>query len=380
MLNDLRSFIATEGEVGWESSHVDVLSPYDPASVPRGTALPAAAEGFAALAAASDRFVRENLRVICRITRPAGEPAGKALGRACVMLHGLNERGWDKYRGWAKALADKARCAVILFPIAFHMERSPASWGNFGIMRGVSKDRLSRYPGLKQSSMANAAMSERLDEAPDRFFRSGLMAALDLGDLVAALRSGRLPGIAPDATLGFFGYSIGAYLLQCLCLARPDFARAGRRFLFCGGPYLSAMTPVSKFIMDSRAHERIIGLWVRELDAGLRRDPELAALLDTPEGRGYLAMVDPGHPQRDRRDAFSDGFTRVASLAGDEVMPRQAILDFFEGTSVGPCFFDLPPVCTHITPFNPLGGEAAGRASEMVFDMAAEHLFGSTRH
>ena len=303
-------------------------------------------------------------------------PEREVHDRVCILLHGLNERGWDKYWDWAQAIADKARCAVILFPIAFHIDRSPASWADFGIMRGVSKDRIARYPGLGQSSMANAAISERLDDDPGRFYFSGLMAARDLVDLVAALRSGEAPGIASDATLGFFGYSIGAYLLQCLSIADTRFAGAGRRFLFCGGPFLSAMTPVSKYIMDSRAHERILDAWVFDLETARRRDAGLDALLDTREGKAFCAMVDPRHPQMNRRSVFSDGATRVMSLTCDDVMPKAAILDFFAGTSVMPTFIDLPQTSTHVAPFNPLGGEEVQVAFEKVFDEAASHLFG----
>jgi len=375
MVLTLRSLVATETEFCWESTHACILSSYDPGAVPGRLPGTASAEDSAALAV-PDREVAENKRVRCPIVRPGKASGEERLERVCILLHGLNERGWDKYRGWAQAIADKARCAVILFPIAFHMERSPASWGNFGLMRGVSKERIARHPGLRQSSMVNAAISERLDEDPGRFYLSGLMAARDLRDLVGALRSGELPGIASGAALGFFGYSIGAYLLQCLTLADASFASAGKRFLFCGGPFLSAMTPVSKYIMDSRAHERIIGFWIENLEAELDRDAGLAALVDTPEGSAYLAMVDPRHPQLRRRAAFSDGATRVASLLGDEVMPKAAILDFFAGTGVAPIFFDLPQSCTHIAPFNPLGGDAARAAFEELFDQAAAHVFG----
>lgn len=365
----------TETGLSWESAHADILSSYDPGEASNGPHDPSSTEGFAALAVA-DPSVTENRRVHCPIVRPAGARSGEVLERVCVLLHGLNERGWDKYRDWAHAIADKARCAVILFPLAFHMDRSPASWASFGVMRGVSKDRIARYPGLKQSSMANAALSERLDEVPSRFYLSGLMSARDLVDLIAALRSGEVPGIAPDATMGFFGYSIGAYLLQYLTIADARFAGTGKRFLFCGGPFLSAMTPISKYIMDSRAHERVLDCWVYSLEAERRRNPDLAVLLDTLEGRAFCAMVDPRHPQMNRRSAFSDGATQVVSLIGDEVMPRAAIVDFFAGTGVAPKFIDLPPTSTHVAPFNPLGGEEVRDAFEMVFDDAVSHLFG----
>jgi hypothetical protein len=373
MVQATRFIDATETGVCWKSGHSEVLSSYTASADGRDPGNQAA-EGFAALTL-PDRLAEENKRVSCSIVRPSGALPGAALDRACLLLHGLNERSWEKYQSWAQAIADKGDCAVILFPIAFHMDRSPASWANFGIMRGVSKARSARYPGLAQSSMANSAISERLDEAPGRFFLSGLMACLDLGDLVTELRSGAIPGIAADANLGFFGYSIGTYLLQCLSLADERFAASGKRFLFCGGPYLSAMQPVSKYIMDSRAHSRLLNFWVYDLDAELRADPELASLVDSPEGRAYCAMVDPRHPQLHRKELFSDGRTQVASLIGDEVMPRAAILDSFAGTGVEPTFFDLPAPCTHIAPFNPLGGEAVGPAFEELFDKVAAHLF-----
>lgn len=373
MVQTALSLTATETDLRWESSHADLLSSYKPAASP--AVPPQAAPGLAELAS-SDRSMEENRLVHCPIVRPAKASAEETLDRACILLHGLNERGWDKYQDWAQALADRTHCAVVLFPIAFHMDRSPASWANFGIMRAVSKDRMARYPGLRQSSMANAAISERLDQDPGRFYLSGLMSARDLEDLIAMLRGGEIPGIASGATLGYFGYSVGAYLLQCLSLADGDFARSGRRFLFCGGPFLSAMTPVSKYIMDSRAHERIIDFWLVNLEAELRRDAELAYRVDTPEGRAYCAMLDPRYPQMRRRELFSDGATRVASLVGDEVMPRAAIVDFFSGTSVVPRFLDLPSACTHIAPFNALGGPAVEESFARLFDEAAEHLFG----
>ena len=370
MVQATRFIAATETGISWESTYSEVLSSFE-GDAGRRAHESFAAAGFSALAL-PDREIAENRRVNCPIVRPA---SGKNFDRACVLIHGLNERSWDKYLPWAQAIADKAHCPVVLFPIAFHMDRSPAAWADFGIMRGVSKERQARIAGLKQSSMANAAISERLDEAPGRFFLSGLMAAHDLGDLVRALKEGEVPGIAAGARLGFFGYSIGTYLLQCLSLGDESFASAGKRFLFCGGPFLSAMQPESKYIMDSKAHEKLLDFWVYDLAAELRKDAELASLIDTPEGRAYCAMVDPRHPQMHRKEFFSNGDTQVASLSGDDVMPRQAILDFFDGTGVRPLFIDLPPVCTHIAPFNPLGGEEVGPAFDRLFGEVAEYLF-----
>ncbi|MFA6879472.1 MAG: DUF6051 family protein, partial [Bacteroidales bacterium] len=45
-----------------------------------------------------------------------------------ILLHGLNERSWEKYLTWAEDLAINCNRPVILFPMAFHMNRTPASW------------------------------------------------------------------------------------------------------------------------------------------------------------------------------------------------------------------------------------------------------------
>jgi Family of unknown function (DUF6051) len=362
-------------DFSWDSAHAEILSAYDSRTEISRARAAGSDLGFSALST-PDRQVAENKRINCRIVRPTAAGKEETLDRVCVLLHGLNERGWNKYEPWAQAIADRTGCAVILFPIAFHMDRSPAAWADFGAMRGVSKDRMARFPGISQSSMANAAISERLDESPDRLYLSGLMSALDLRDLIDFLRADKIAGIAPGARLGFFGYSIGVYLLQCVALADAPFARDSKKFFFCGGPYLSAMTPVSKYIMDSRAHEKLIDFWVRNLDSETASDQRLGELIETELGRGFRAMVDRKYPQQNRLVAFSPDNTRVASLAGDEVMPRSAIESFFSDTGVLPDFLDLPPACTHIAPFNPSAGDAARDAFDRVFDGVAAHLFG----
>jgi hypothetical protein len=375
MSSSLNSLTIAGETISWHSAHADLLSSLRVDLTGRCHRMGPPLDDFASLAE-SDISMVANMRIRCPIIRPAASQGSEIFERVCILLHGLNERSWDKYLEWAHAVAEKARCAVILFPLAFHVDRSPPEWANFKIMRGVSRDRISRYPGLRQSSMANAAISERLDEAPSRFFLSGLISARDLMDLVADIRSSRVDGLSCIATIGFLGYSIGAYLLQCLTLARGEFASVGRRLLFCGGPYLSAMTPVSKYIMDSRSHERVLDFWVENLEAERRHNPRLDALLESDEGRGFCAMVDSRHPQVNMQSAFSDGATRVIALAGDEVMPKNAILSFFENTGVTPTFLDLPGTSTHIAPFNPLGGDAVREAFNSVFDEAVDHLFG----
>ena len=72
-----------------------------------------------------DAGIAENRIWTCDVVLPAGvERAGGAI----LLLHGLNERAWTKYHPWAVELARRTGRAVVLFPIAFHMQRAPASW------------------------------------------------------------------------------------------------------------------------------------------------------------------------------------------------------------------------------------------------------------
>ncbi len=49
---------------------------------------------------------------------------------ALFFFHGLNEKKWDKYLPWAYELAQRTQKAIILFPIAFHMDRADPIWSD----------------------------------------------------------------------------------------------------------------------------------------------------------------------------------------------------------------------------------------------------------
>lgn len=70
-----------------------------------------------------DCDIESNSRYRCLMMEPATEtPRGVIL-----LLHGLNEKRWDKYLPWALRLVRGTGKAVMLFPISFHMNRTPAS-------------------------------------------------------------------------------------------------------------------------------------------------------------------------------------------------------------------------------------------------------------
>ena len=74
-----------------------------------------------------DNQIKENKS----FSYPVFTPKSKSkFNKAIVLLHGLNEKSWFKYLPWAYYLAEKTNRPVILFPISFHMNRCPESWGN----------------------------------------------------------------------------------------------------------------------------------------------------------------------------------------------------------------------------------------------------------
>lgn len=171
-----------------------------------------------------------------------------------IVFHGLNEKKWDKYLPWAYALSKRTGKAVILFPIAFHMNRAPERWSSRQEMYPIAQKRMAEYPDNSDTSYVNAAISTRLDAFPQRLFWSGLQTYNDIVQLITDLRTGGLPSIASTAAVDLFGYSIGSFLSVILMMANPKgYFTNAKLFCFCGGMTIDRMFPISKYIMDGRA-------------------------------------------------------------------------------------------------------------------------------
>ncbi|MDR2368126.1 MAG: DUF6051 family protein [Deltaproteobacteria bacterium] len=277
-----------------------------------------------------DAEIRQNASFRHFVVGPRG--AQKA-SQAIILLHGLNERHWDKYLPMAVHLARALGKSVLLFPTAFHMNRSPALWTDPKAMRAVSQWRKSRHPDVLESSLSNAAISLRLQADPSRFFWSGLQTHDDITALVKTIRQGLHPAFAADATVDFFTYSIGCFIGEILFMAdEPGLFADSRLALFCGGPIFSRMRATSKFIIDSKADDSLSAFLLQDL-ADLPRlgqkDPPLAqALTETAAGRAFLSMITPeshGH-HRDSRLRALAGRVMAVGLAKDTVVPPNEIV------------------------------------------------------
>lgn len=310
--------------------------------------------------------------------------AGPAAG-VILLFHGLNERGWIKYLPWAESLVERTGKAVILFPIAFHMNRAPSAWGESHAMNKVSDTRRNHSPSIMNSSYANAAISARIEMIPQRFFWSGLQTFDDIVQLVSEIKGGVNPFVASNATVDFFGYSIGSFLSEILIMTNPqNYFEKVRLFLFCGGPTLDRMSPNSKFILDSDATIAIYSYFTERLDMELSLDRRIAHYFSEahPSGEVFKAMLSYQKNKEFREGLFRKLQNRLYAVAlkKDTVVPPAEVLNALKGeyrdiaTRVE--ILDFPFPYTHVNPFpidEKLSKSVDAEFNE-VFRIAAEHL------
>jgi hypothetical protein len=145
---------------------------------------------------------------------------------------GLNERSWDKYLSWAYTLAAETGKSVILFPIAFHMNRSPEAWHDQRQMSRFVDARKKSNTENENLSFANIAISERLTYAPETFFLSGYQSAKDIYYLTREIKAGNHALFHQNAHIDFFGYSFGAFLEEILLISNPENFYSDSKFSF----------------------------------------------------------------------------------------------------------------------------------------------------
>ncbi|HYO52986.1 DUF6051 family protein [Archangium sp.] len=325
-----------------------------------------------------DDGVEENREFPYRILAPSGCERST---RGVLVLHGLNERRWEKYLPWAKALVEGLGVPVILFPTAFHMERSPALWADPRPMRQLSRERMRRIPELEASSFANAALSTRIHARPDRFVWSGLRTLRDLSRFAESVHRGDEPLLAPGARLDVFAYSIGAFLAEILFMADDGGWFADSRLVnFCGGCLLSHASPLSREILDSAA-ARALRRFFEELDVEKQLRPELGRLLsEDASGHAFEFMVRNDRHRAEREAALQRIGPRVRAipLRKDRVMSAAGVAETLAGSGAWVEILDMPYSYDHANPFPLQGVDEAEveRGFAAVFERAVRWLGG----
>ena len=204
-----------------------------------------------------DRNITENRRFTYLMAEPA-HFSDAGFDDVLILIHGLNEGNSAKLFPWAYNLAHRLNMPVLIFPLAFHIDRRSSAWG-FTSQVKLSGQRAA-VPGNRKTSPFNALISHRLSEAPERFTRAGLQSYYDLIDLCDSISSGRHPRCRQGAAPHFLGYSAGGYLALNLMLSNPGIRFSDSRcVLFASGAKLADMDSASIFIMDQEAGDRLTG-------------------------------------------------------------------------------------------------------------------------
>jgi hypothetical protein len=301
----------------------------------------------------SDDNIEENKRFRYVVFVPKGLVKSR---KAIILLHGLNEHSWEKYLPWAESLALKTGLPTILFPIAFHINRTPLSWYNPRTIFPFVTVRKQKFAELDNTTFVNLAISSRISESPLRFYISGRETLFNLWQLMKEIKNGRHPLFKENTSINIFAYSIGAFLSQVLLLANPESLTSGSRlFMFCGGTIFSRMNGSSRDIMDQESFEKLRTYYLTDFLRNDRPDPKP----DSEESEDFIrkafqSMLSSGE-QRDFRESFyRDAKHRIqaVTLKKDTVIPTSGVREAFGEMCNGMVReLDFPYEYSHQIPF-----------------------------
>ncbi|HRG12108.1 MAG TPA: DUF6051 family protein, partial [Macellibacteroides fermentans] len=215
---------------------------------------------------------------------------------------------------------------VILFPIAFHMNRTPLSWHQPRAILPWAQLRKEMIEDLNNSTFANAALSSRISDSPLRFYASGRETIYNLWQLTKEIKNGEHPLFAEDASVNIFAYSIGALISQVLLLANPEkLFDETKLFMFCGGSIFCKMNGNSKDIMDQEAFAKLQNYFQSDF-----LDPSKLPSVCKEDflEEAFKAMIKQESMQHFRESFFQKACNRIRaiSLKNDIVMPTQGII------------------------------------------------------
>lgn len=252
-------------------------------------------------------------------------------------FHGLNEKTWDKYLPWAYGLAKRTGKAVVLFPIAFHMDRAPELWSNRREMMKVAAARAASDLENSDCSFVNAAISSRMEAHPQRMFWSGLQTYSDISDLIRLIREGNVEEVASDCQIDLFGYSIGAFFSMMLLLSNPEgHFEKSKLFCFCGGITIDRMFPISKYIMDGKSTVMMQECFSLLLSSDFIRDSRLKHYQDEglhSEESWFKTLLKYNYFQERREGRLKELQGRIKGfvLKNDLVIPAFEALNVLQG-------------------------------------------------
>lgn len=342
---------------------------------------PVREEELMGLSAIPDKDIHENRRFSIPLMTPnSGKPKGMIL-----LLHGLNEKSWNKYWSWGRILSENTGNAVVFFPLSFHMDRVPSTWSDRRAMSKLIKFRNREGRENSSVSFANVAISERLENVPERFVLSGYQSIMDMLDFIRGIRSGK-SDFSCDIPINIFGYSIGAFLSQVIALANPGGLFDDTKFfLFCGGSVFSRIRGASKYIIDEAAFNRLLEFYRDPGTMSISRIETFHEVMESPAiGNAFKTMLYPGELEASRIARFEDlrDQLKVVALMNDKVFPYQDIIHSIsgeKGMEENIEILDYPYDYRHENPFpekEMMNSTAASACFDHVFSVASDHFTG----
>ena len=296
---------------------------------------------------------------------------------AILLLHGLNERSWKKYLVWAEHICNQTGKPVILFPIAFHMNRTPYSWINPRTTFLMASKRKEMIGNVENTTYVNFALSSRISQDPRRFYFSGKETVYNIWQLTKEIKEGNHPLFKENTSIHLFGYSIGGLISQILLLANPDrLFSDSRLFLFCGGSIFSEINGNARDILDSEANDKLQHFYRYTF---IQDDDVLKSPQDSIK-KAFKGMIRPDVLQEYRESFFEKASqqVRAISLKKDTVVPTSGLFSALGRSApriVEELDFSYPYSHQWPFPLNQKGhSQEIDRSFTYVFDKAIEHL------
>lgn len=326
-----------------------------------------------------DICIEENRFYKYQIVKPRGE---RCTSRVVFLFHGFNEKDWGKYVPWAEAICKKTGFSVVLFPIAFHMQRAPKGWSSKREMFELSEMRKRSYPNVVHSTLSNVAISIRLHSMPQRFIWSGLQTYYDVIQLIEECKEDRHPYISKNFKLDIFAYSIGGFLAQILKLSNyNNYFSNSKVCLFCSGATFNRLSPVSKFILDSEANIALYSFLIEHFDSILQKDKLLHHYITQHfEGQVFQSMLNFQRMRDFREDLLKKYEDQIyaITLKKDLVIPSFEVINTLKGAyrtiNINVEELDFDREYIHENPFNT--GSTASQQGDEDFELVFNKVSG----
>lgn len=327
-----------------------------------------------------DCLVEENRNFDYYLLKPQND---KPANKLTFIFHGFNEKTWDKYLTWGKAICDRTQSTIVFFPIAFHMHRAPQKWSEKKKMYELSEKRKKRFPNIINSSLSNVAISMRLHSIPQRFIWSGLQTYYDFIQFIEDCKNSKHEWLDKDFSFNIFAYSIGGLLAQILKLSNhKNYFNETKVCLFCSGAVFNRLSPVSKFILDSEANVALYSYLVEHFDSFLKEDYLLNHYMGKNhfEGKVFHSMLEFQKMRLFREDLLKKDETQfyAITLKKDTVIPSYEVVNTLQGAfrniEIKVDELDFNHKYTHENPFplNKIESKITNENFNLVFDKVCE--------